>query len=67
MICALLRGVSTRHYEEVLPEMAATAKVSRSSVSRQAVEGSAVQLRNCRSAARIARSAGDLYRRPMFR
>lgn len=45
MIGALLRGVSTRQYEEVLPEMAATAGVSRSSVSRQAIEGSAEQLR----------------------
>jgi putative transposase len=45
MIGALLRGVSTRQYEEVLPEMAATAGVSRSSVSRQAAEGSAEQLR----------------------
>jgi hypothetical protein len=34
-----------RQYEEVLPEMAATAGVSRSSVSRQAIEGSAEQLR----------------------
>jgi putative transposase len=45
MIGALLRGVSTRQYEEVLPEMAATVGVSRSSVSRQAIEGSAEQLR----------------------
>lgn len=45
MLGALLRGVSTRQYEEVLPEMAATAGVSRSSVSRQAIEGSAEQLR----------------------
>jgi transposase-like protein len=45
MIGALLRGVSTRQYEEVLPEMAETAGVSRSSVSRQAIEGSAEQLR----------------------
>jgi putative transposase len=45
MIGALLRGVSTRQYEEVLPEMAATAGISRSSVSRQAIEGSAEQLR----------------------
>jgi putative transposase len=45
MIGALLRGVSTRQYEEVLPELAATAGVSRSSVSRQAIEGSAEQLR----------------------
>ena len=45
MIGALLRGVSTRQYQEVLPEMAATVGVSRSSVSRQAIEGSAEQLR----------------------
>ncbi len=45
MMGALLRGVSTRQYQEVLPEMAATAGVSRSSISRQAIEGSAEQLR----------------------
>jgi transposase-like protein len=45
MMGALLRGVSTRQYEEVLPEMAATAGVSRSSISRHAIEGSAEQLR----------------------
>jgi putative transposase len=48
MMGALLRGVSTRQYEEVLPEMAATAGVSRGSVSRQAIEGSAEQLRQLR-------------------
>ncbi len=45
MMGALLRGVSTRQYEEVLPEMAGTVGVSRSSISRQAIEGSAEQLR----------------------
>jgi transposase-like protein len=48
MMGALLRGVSTRQYEQVLPEMAATAGVSRSSISRQAIEGSAEQLRQLR-------------------
>lgn len=48
MMSALLRGVSTRQYEEVLPEMAATAGVSRSSISRQAIEGSVEQLRQLR-------------------
>jgi putative transposase len=48
MMGALLRGVSTRQYAEVLPEMAATAGVSRSSISRQAIEGSAEQLRQLR-------------------
>jgi putative transposase len=48
MMGALLRGVSTRQYEEVLPEMADTAGVSRSSISRQAMEGSAEQLRQLR-------------------
>lgn len=45
MMGALLRGVSTRQYEEVLPEMAGTVGVSRSNISRQAIEGSADQLR----------------------
>ena len=45
MLGALLRGVSTREYHEVLPEMAATVGVSRSSVSRQAIEASAEQLK----------------------
>lgn len=45
MMGALLRGVSTRQYEAVLPEMAETVGVSRSSISRQAIESSAEQLR----------------------
>jgi hypothetical protein len=48
MMGALLRGVSTREYAEVLPEMAETVGVSRSSVSRQAIEGSVEQLRQLR-------------------
>jgi putative transposase len=48
MLGALLRGVSTRQYEEVLPEMAASAGVARSSVSRKAIEASAEQLRAVR-------------------
>ena len=44
MLGTLLRGVSTREYREVLPEMAATVGVSRSAVSRQAIEASAEQL-----------------------
>jgi putative transposase len=48
MMGALLRGLSTRQYEEVLPEMADTVGVSRSSVSRQAIEGSMEQLRQLR-------------------
>jgi transposase-like protein len=48
MLGALLRGVSTRQYEEVLPEMAASAGVARSSVSRKAIEASAEQLRQVR-------------------
>lgn len=42
---ALLRGVSTREYQEVLPQMAETVGVSRSAVSRKAVEASAEQLK----------------------
>ena len=40
MLEILLRGVSTRQYRAVLPEMAETVGVSRSSVSREAIEGS---------------------------
>jgi putative transposase len=40
MLDILLRGVSTRHYQEVLPEMAQTVGVSKSSVSREAIAAS---------------------------
>jgi putative transposase len=45
---ALLRGISTREYQEVLPQMAATVGVSKSAISRQAIEASAEQLRQLR-------------------
>ena len=45
MLEILLEGVSTRKYEGVLPAMADTAGVSRSSVSRQAIEASEEELR----------------------
>lgn len=41
----LMRGVSTRNYEKVVPQMAETVGVSRSSVSREFIEASAEQLR----------------------
>jgi transposase-like protein len=44
MFGALLRGVSTRQYRDVLPQMAATVGVSKSAVSREAIEASAAQL-----------------------
>ena len=44
MLSILMRGVSTRNYEEVLPDMAETVGVSRSSVSRQMIEASAEAL-----------------------
>ncbi len=44
MLGALLRGVSTRQYRDVLPRMAETVGVSKSAVSRKAVEASAAQL-----------------------
>lgn len=40
MLDILLRGVSTRQYEHVLPEMAQTVGVSKSSVSREMIEAS---------------------------
>jgi transposase-like protein len=48
MLGALMRGISTREYDEVLPKMAETVGVSRSSVSRQAIEASAEQLKTLR-------------------
>ena len=44
MLGALLRGVSTREYQEVLPQMAQTVGVWRSAISRKAVEASVEQL-----------------------
>ncbi|MFH0914819.1 MAG: IS256 family transposase [bacterium] len=41
----LLRGVSTRNYEDVIPEMAETCGVSKSSMSREFIEASAEQLK----------------------
>jgi transposase-like protein len=41
---ALLRGISTREYQEVLPQMAATVGVSRSAISRKAIDASVEQL-----------------------
>lgn len=45
MLGAMLAGVSTRDYKEVLPRMASTVGVSRSAISRQAIEASEEQLR----------------------
>lgn len=44
MLGALMRGVSTRDYGEVLPEMAASVGLSKSAVSRQAIEASTEKL-----------------------
>lgn len=44
MLGALLRGISTREYHEVLPKTAESVGVSRSAVSRQAIEASVEQL-----------------------
>jgi len=44
MLDILLHGVSTRNYKAVIPEMAETAGVSRSAVSRQIVEASEAEV-----------------------
>jgi transposase-like protein len=46
MLEILLRGVSTRQYAAVLPQMAETAGVSKSSVSREVIEASEEELRS---------------------
>ncbi|MFQ5696472.1 MAG: IS256 family transposase [Terriglobia bacterium] len=45
MLEILLRGVSTRQYRAVLPEMAETVGVAKSSVSQEAIEASQDELR----------------------
>lgn len=45
MLEILLNGVSTRRYERVIPEMADTVGVSRSAVSREAIEASEAALK----------------------
>lgn len=44
MFGALLRGVSTRQYREILPQMAETVGISKSAVSERAREASSAQL-----------------------
>ena len=44
MLDTLLHGVSTRNYKDVIPQMAETVGVSKSSVSRQAIEASEAEL-----------------------
>ncbi len=44
MFEALLQGVSTRNYEEVIPQMAESVGVTRSSVSREAAQAGAQQV-----------------------
>jgi putative transposase len=46
MLEILLRGVSTRQYAQVLPQMAETVGVAKSSVSREAMEASQEELRS---------------------
>jgi putative transposase len=45
MLEILMRGVSTRNYKEVIPQMAETAGVSKSAVSRQIVEASEAEVK----------------------
>jgi len=45
MLDVLMRGISTRQYGEVLPEMASTCGVSKSTVSREAAEAGAQALK----------------------
>ena len=44
MLDILMHGVSTRHYKQVIPQMAETAGVSRSAVSRAAIEASETEV-----------------------
>ena len=44
MFGAMLRGVSTRQYGDILPQMAETVGISKSAVSERAIEASSAQL-----------------------
>jgi transposase-like protein len=46
MLDVLMRGLSTRQYAEVLPEMASTCEVSKSTVSREAAKAGEAALQN---------------------
>ncbi len=46
MLDILMRGVSTRNYREVLPEMAETVGVSKSAISRKSIEASEQALKD---------------------
>jgi len=58
----LMRGISTRPYAEVLPEMASTCGVSKSNVSREAAEGRRSAERAAGATLRWHGSVGDLRR-----
>lgn len=45
LLSIVMRGVSTRHYREVVPQLAERCGVSRSAVSRQLQQASAEALR----------------------
>ena len=52
----LMRGVSTRNYKQVLPEMAETVNVSKSQISREFIEASEKALKGPRRSSRLPRS-----------
>jgi len=45
LVAVLMRGISTRSYKEVLPDMAETVGVSKSSVSREFIEATEKQMK----------------------
>ena len=68
MLDVLMRGISTRQYAEVLPEMASTCGVSKSTVSREAAEAGEEALKELLERRFDGdRSAGDLPRRDAIR
>ena len=64
MLEILLHGVSTRHYQTVLPAMADTAGVSKSNVSRDAIEASEAALEQLLS--RRFEGLGDSHHLPRW-
>ena len=67
MLEILMRGVSTRNYQEVIPTLAETVGVFKSAVSRRVVEASEAEVEALLAALRRVEAAGDLHRRAAVR
>ena len=66
MLGALMRGISTREYDEVLPEIADTVGVSRAPSAGKPSKPAPNSSGRCGSGGGTTRNSGALHRRPRF-